>query len=218
MERNANAGYADIVNTPPVSYYFFKRLLDIIGAIIGILSSIPVCLIIIILIKLDSPGPALFAHERYGKSGKLIKVYKFRSMYKNAEDMMKKFTTQQRKEFNENFKLKNDPRITRVGKVLRRTSLDELPQLINILSGNMSIVGPRPIVVEEIEKYGVHADKFLSVKPGLTGLWQICGRSTTTYDERVALDIKYIDTRTLIGDICIFLKTFLVVWKKFGAY
>lgn len=199
------------------AYYFVKRAMDIIGSAIGLVLLSPVFLILAILVKLDSKGPVFFSHKRLGYKGKIIKVYKFRSMVINAEELLSNLTPEQKKEFEENFKLENDPRITKMGDFLRRTSLDELPQLLNILKGELSIVGPRPVVEKEIELYGEYATKFLSVKPGLTGNWQANGRSDTTYDERVQLDMDYIDNRTIWMDIAIILKTFIVVFKKEGA-
>ncbi|MEG0774568.1 sugar transferase [Clostridium sp.] len=198
-------------------YNFTKRLMDIIGAAVGLVLLSPVFLILAILVKLDSKGPVFFAHKRLGHRGKIIKIYKFRSMVINAEELLNNLTPEQKKEFDENFKLENDPRITKMGDFLRRTSLDELPQLVNILQGDLSIVGPRPIVEKEIELYGKYGKKFLSVKPGLTGNWQANGRSDTTYDERVQLDMDYIDKRTIWMDIAIILKTAVVVFKREGA-
>ena len=220
QELNEYETYEELTQIKEVSiwYYSVKRIIDIIGSSLGIVLLSPVFLILAILIKLDSKGPVFYGHRRLGKGGKTIKVYKFRSMYSNSDELFKKFTPEQKKEFTINFKLKDDPRVTKMGKFLRKTSIDELPQLFNIFIGNMSIVGPRPIVEKEIERYGIYKDKFLSVKPGLTGLWQISGRSETTYDERVALDMKYIDNRTVWYDIKIFFKTFSAVLKKRGAY
>lgn len=219
MQPQIKVDYEISVLDKGKSYYITKRCIDIIGALIGLILFSPLYLFLIIAIKLDSPGPAIFAHKRYGKGGKFINVYKFRSMYKNAEEMLKKLTPEQKKEWEENFKLKDDPRITKVGKFLRKTSLDELPQFLNVLKGDMSLVGPRPIVEKELEKYGKYADKFLSVKPGLTGLWQVSGRSDVTYEERVRLDMEYIDNRSIIYDFKIILKTFIIIFtKKSGAY
>ena len=138
-------------------------------------------------------------------------------MIDNAEEAMKNFTEEQKKEFAENFKLENDPRVTRVGKILRKTSLDELPQIINILKGEMSIIGPRPIVKSELEKYGNNQGKFLSVAPGLTGYWAANGRSDVSYEERMALELYYVENRSLILDLKIFFKTILSVLKGRGA-
>lgn len=198
-------------------YNIIKRVFDFISSLIAIIVFLPVFLIIIAAIKLDSKGPVIFSHKRLGQGGKLIKVYKFRSMVQNADEVMKNFTKEQKEEFAKNFKLENDPRITKVGDFLRKTSLDELPQLFNILIGNMTVVGPRPIVEKELEKYGVYGDKFLSVKPGLTGLWQVSGRSDTTYEERVSLDMEYIDKRSFWFDLKIIFKTVIVVFRREGA-
>ncbi|MDU7147853.1 MAG: sugar transferase [Clostridium sp.] len=198
-------------------YEFSKRFLDIIFATIAIIFLGPIILLISILIKVDSKGAAIYSHIRLGKNMRPIKVYKFRSMHQNSDEIFNNFTEEQKKEYYENFKLDNDPRITKFGSFLRRTSLDELPQLINIIKGDMSIVGPRPIVKGEIEKYGVYSDKFFSVIPGLTGYWQAHGRSDTSYDERIQMDMYYIDNRSLLMDLKIIVKTIVSVIKKEGA-
>lgn len=200
-----------------VVYSIIKRFLDILISIIGLIVLFPVFLILGIIIRIDSPGPIVFAHKRIGKNGKDIKIFKFRTMYKDAEEMIKKFDENQMKEYKENYKLKDDPRITKIGKILRKTSLDELPQIFNIIKGDLSIVGPRPVVESELEKYGKNKDKFLSVTPGLTGYWQANGRSTTTYEQRVNMELYYVDNRSLWMDIKIFFKTFISVVKKEGA-
>ena len=174
-------------------------------------------IIIAILIKFDSPGKIVFGHTRKGKGGKDIKVYKFRTMYENSKEIFDNFTEEQKQEFYKNFKLDNDPRITKIGNFLRRSSIDELPQLINILNGSMSIVGPRPIVEKEIALYGEYAPKLFSVVPGLTGYWQANGRSDTTYQERIKMDMYYIDNRSLGLDLKIIFKTFSSVIKGEGA-
>jgi len=219
LQRNSRISQREIVRVydQNIGYLIIKRIIDIIGALCGIALLSPVMITIGILNKLDSKGPIFFGHKRLGMNGELIKVYKFRSMLPNAEELLKKLTPEQKVEFEKNFKLENDPRITKLGNFLRKSSLDELPQLLNILKGNMSIVGPRPIVEKEIEKYGMYGNKLLSVKPGLTGNWQASGRSDTTYEERVQLDMEYIDTRNIFMDIKIMLKTVGVVIKKQGA-
>lgn len=199
------------------AYDILKRFIDIIIGIIGLIVCIPIFIIIGIAIKIDSKGPVFFKHRRIGKHGKKIEIYKFRTMVENAEEAMKNFTEEQKKEFAENFKLENDPRVTRVGKILRKTSLDELPQIINILKGEMSIIGPRPVVRSELEKYGSNQDKFLSVAPGLTGNWAANGRSDVSYEERMALELDYIENRNLILDMKIFFKTIGSVLKGRGA-
>lgn len=198
-------------------YKVIKRTIDIVLSFLGLIILSPIFLIIAIAIKVDSKGPVFFAHSRLGKNGKQIKIYKFRTMCDHAEDMIKDFNEEQKREFKENYKLTNDPRITKVGGFLRKTSLDELPQMLNILKGDLSIIGPRPIIEEEIEKYGPNKAKFLSVKPGLTGYWQANGRSNTSYEDRIKMELYYVDNMSLWLDIKLFFKTILVVIKKDGA-
>lgn len=200
-----------------IIYSIIKRVSDIFLSLIAMLLLSPIFLVVALVIRVDSKGKIVFGHERIGKDMKKIKVYKFRTMYENSEEIFNNFTEEQKKEYYINFKLDNDPRITRVGSVLRKTSLDELPQLINILKGDMSIVGPRPIVEKEIPKYGEYAKEVFSVLPGLTGYWQANGRSDTTYEERVQMDMYYIKNRSLLMDLKIILKTFATVIKKEGA-
>ena len=185
-------------------YIKIKRVIDVILASVALILLSPLFAIIAIAIKIDSKGPVFFAHKRIGKNGKIIKLYKFRSMVINAEELIKSFTPEQMREYKENYKLTNDPRITKVGKFLRKTSLDELPQLINIINGDLSIIGPRPVVADELEKYGVNKDKFLSVTPGLTGYWAANGRSNTTYEQRMEMELYYIDNLSLRMDIYVF--------------
>lgn len=198
-------------------YIKIKRVIDVILASVALILLSPLFAIIAIAIKIDSKGPVFFAHKRIGKNGKIIKLYKFRSMVINAEELIKSFTPEQMREYKENYKLTNDPRITKVGKFLRKTSLDELPQLINIINGDLSIIGPRPVVADELEKYGVNKDKYLSVTPGLTGYWAANGRSNTTYEQRMEMELYYIDNLSLKMDIKVFFKTILSVLKKEGA-
>lgn len=198
-------------------YIKIKRVIDVILASVALILLSPLFAIIAIAIKIDSKGPVFFAHKRIGKNGKIIKLYKFRSMVINAEELIKSFTPEQMREYKENYKLTNDPRITKVGKFLRKTSLDELLQLINIINGDLSIIGPRPVVADELEKYGVNKDKFLSVTPGLTGYWAANGRSNTTYEQRMEMELYYIDNLSLKMDIKVFFKTILSVLKKEGA-
>ncbi len=198
-------------------YRGFKRITDIVLGCVGLVLLSPVFLILAICIKIDSKGPVIFAHKRIGKNGKEFDMYKFRSMYENAEEMIEKFSEEQKREWQENFKLENDPRITKMGNFLRRTSLDELPQIVNIIKGDLSIIGPRPVIDEELEKYGKNKDKFLSITPGLTGYWQANGRSNTTYEERMQMELYYIDNQSLLLDIKIFFKTIVSVLKKEGA-
>lgn len=205
-----------------IAYKFIKRVIDIIGSIIGIVILIPVTAIVYMARKIlkEDDGPLFYEHLRYGKNGKQFRLYKFRSMCMHADQKLKEYlesNEEARKEFEKNQKLKNDPRITKLGNFLRKTSLDELPQMLNILKGEMSFIGPRPVVDGEIEKYGENKDKFLSVKPGLTGYWQVNGRSNTTYEERMEMELYYVDNCSLWLDIKIFFKTFIAVFKKEGA-
>lgn len=198
-------------------YIHTKKLLDIFISTIGFIILLPIFGIISLCIKIDSRGPVFFKHKRVGKDGKELYIYKFRTMVENAEDMIKDFSPEQMKEFKENYKLKNDPRITKVGKFLRKSSLDELPQLLNIIKGELSIIGPRPVVEEELEKYGENKKRFLSVTPGLTGYWAANGRSGISYDERMKLELYYVDNISFKMDIKIFFKTIITVFKKQGA-
>lgn len=198
-------------------YKYIKRVVDFTLSLIGLIVLSPIFLVIAIFIKKESDGPVFFKHKRIGKNGKEIYIYKFRSMVTNAEELIKKFTPEQMKEFKENFKLENDPRITKIGKFLRKTSLDELPQLINILKGELSIIGPRPVIKEELEKYGNNKEKFLSVMPGLTGYWAANGRSDTTYEQRMMMELYYVDNMSFKLDVKIFFKTAISVLKKEGA-
>ena len=202
-----------------IFYLFTKRAIDFIGALVGLILLSPIMLIVAIAIKLEDPkGNIIFGHMRVGKDGKMFPCLKFRSMFSNAEEMKKNFTEEQKREYAETFKLKDDPRITKVGKFIRKTSLDELPQLLNILKGDMAIVGPRPIVTDELDFYGEYEDYYKAVKPGLTGLWQVSGRSDTTYDERVALDMEYVTTRNTFKDLYIIFMTAVKVLKREGSY
>ena len=200
-----------------IPYKFFKRITDIILSFILLIGLFPAFAIISLAIKLESKGPILFKHTRIGKDGKIIKIYKFRSMVENAEDLIQKFTPEQMKEYEENYKLSDDPRITKVGKFLRKTSLDELPQLINILKGDLSIVGPRPVVANELKKYGTNIKKFLSVTPGLTGYWAANGRSCTSYEQRMQMELFYIDNLSFKLDVKVFFKSIGAVLNRKGA-
>ena len=198
-------------------YRGIKRILNLLCSFVGVIVLSPFFLIISLLIKVTSKGPVFFVHERVGLNGKKFKLIKFRTMVNNAEEMIASFSPEQKKEWEENYKLKDDPRITKIGKFLRRTSLDELPQLINILKGDMSIVGPRPVVDEELNWYGDKKDKRLSVKPGLTGWWAVNGRSNVPYPERCDLELYYVDHISFALDVKIILKTLGAIIKKDGA-
>lgn len=206
-----------IANEDSIIYRILKRFLDIVLSVIGLVLLSPILLIVAILIKLESKGPVFYSHKRLGKNREGINLYKFRSMYENSSEIFKDFTDEQKKEYYENFKLEDDPRVSKIGDFIRKTSIDELPQLVNVIKGDMSLVGPRPIVKDEVLKYGEYADKFFSVIPGITGYWQANGRSDTTYEERVQMDMYYVENRGLILDFKIIVKTFISVLKKEGA-
>jgi undecaprenyl-phosphate galactose phosphotransferase len=178
--------------------------------------------VLAIMIKRESSGPVFFAHNRIGKNGKIIPTLKFRSMYSDAQERLEELLSSDeaiRKEWETNFKLKDDPRVTKIGAVLRKTSLDELPQIFNVLKGEMSFVGPRPVIQKEIEQYYKEDAKYYyQVKPGITGLWQVSGRSDTDYDFRVNMDKWYVKNWSMWLDIVILFKTVKVVLFREGAY
>ncbi|EOY7948447.1 undecaprenyl-phosphate galactose phosphotransferase WbaP, partial [Klebsiella pneumoniae] len=207
-------------NLAKLSSRTLKRLFDIIASIAIIILLSPVLLYISRQVKKDG-GPAIYGHERIGKDGKPFKCLKFRSMVTNSKDVLNELLQndpEAKREWDTTFKLKNDPRITKIGAVLRRTSLDELPQLFNVLKGEMSLVGPRPIITAELERYNEEVDYYLLSKPGMTGLWQVSGRSDVDYETRVYLDAWYVKNWSMWNDIAILFKTVGVVLKKDGAY
>lgn len=210
-------GNAGTIRTGKRGYLIAKRALDIVCSLLGIVVLALPMLLIALVIRLDSPGPAFYIHNRFGKNGAALPLLKFRTMRANADEIMKEFTPEQMEEWKKNFKLENDPRITRVGKFLRRSSLDELPQLLNILKGELSIVGPRPVVAEELERYGENKEKFLSVTPGLTGYWQAFARSNCTYEERMEMELHYVKNASFWWDIKIIFATVGAVLRGHGA-
>ena len=198
---------------------FLKRLIDILGGIVGCILTGILFLILAPMIYHESPGPIFFRQTRIGKNGKKFTCYKFRSMYIDAEERKKELLEQNELEGGVMFKIKDDPRITRVGKFIRKISIDELPQFFNILGGSMSLVGTRPPTLDEVEKYETSQWRRISIKPGLTGMWQVSGRSNIkSFDEIVELDTEYIDNWTLGMDIKIIFKTILVLLKHDDAY
>lgn len=199
------------------AYQVFKRIFDIVLSAIGLVLTIIPMIVIACLIRIGSEGKPIYVHNRVGKNGKLLPLLKFRTMYLGAEDMINDFTPEQKAEWEKNFKLDNDPRITKIGKFLRRSSLDELPQLINVLKGELSLVGPRPVVEEEIQRHIEDREKFLSVTPGLTGYWQAYARSTCTYEERVKMELYYVDNANFWWDIKILFATVSAVFSGRGA-
>lgn len=197
-----------------------KRLIDVVGALALLVAAAPVMLLIVLLVKLDG-GPVLFRHRRVGAAGLGFTCLKFRSMVVDADGALARMLAndpQARAEWDAEFKLRHDPRVTRLGRFLRRSSLDELPQLFNVLAGDMSLVGPRPIVQAEIARYGARIADYLSCRPGLTGLWQVSGRNDLTYDQRVALDSRYAREWSLRRDLAILGQTFGAVLRRAGAY
>ena len=198
-------------------YLSFKRGTDIFISSLALVILLPFITLISILIKIDSKGKVFYKQTRIGKNGKYFTIYKFRTMFSDANNFSKYFTKEQMEKYKINYKLDNDPRITKIGKILRKTSLDELPQLINILKGDLSIIGPRPIVDGEIEKYGLNKNKLLSVTPGLTGNWAANGRSCTSYEERMKMELDYVENISFKMDMKIFFKTIICVFKRKGA-
>ena len=201
--------------------YFYegvlKRALDLLLSSLGLLAVLPIWLLIVAAIRVESPGRAIFIQVRVGLHGRRFRFYKFRSMYVDAERRLAEVMTQNEAD-GPVFKIRNDPRVTRVGAFLRRTSLDELPQLINVLIGEMSLVGPRPPLPREVEQYRPSDAVRLNVKPGLTCLWQISGRSTVSFDEWMELDREYIRNLSLWLDVSILLRTVGAVLTMRGAY
>ena len=202
-----------------MEYKILKRCLDILFSFFLIIFLIPLFLIIGIVIKFNSKGTIIYRQKRIGKKNKPFACYKFRTMHPQAKYLLKKILLQNpnfRNEFENTRKITNDPRITNIGKFLRFTSLDELPQIFNVLKGDMSFIGPRPIVKSEIKKYGKNFKKAFSVKPGISGLWQVSGRNKLSYKKRVELDTFYSENMNLLLDIKIFIKTIIVILFPFG--
>lgn len=205
------------------SYKIIKSIFDLFFSLIILIFGFPIFMLIALLIKLSSRGSIFFLQERIGKNKKTFNCIKFRTMHPEAEDILENLITTNdklRKEFEETQKLKNDPRITKIGKFLRKTSLDEIPQFLNVIKMEMSIIGPRPIVKKEIQKYGESYNKVISIKPGITGLWQVSGRNNLSYKRRVILDCLYIDNISPLLDLRIIIRTFGVIFfpNDRGAY
>lgn len=222
--------YVSSVGTYPILTYhmvslnsterFLKRLIDIFGSLCGIIVFSPIMLLTALLIKIDSPGPVIFKQERVGLNGRRFFMYKFRSMCVDAEDKKRELMEQNEMDSQFMFKMQDDPRITRIGRFIRKTSIDELPQFFNVLKGEMSLVGTRPPTLDEVEMYERGHWRRMSIKPGITGMWQVSGRSSITdFDEIVELDTQYIDRWNVLLDIQILAKTLLQVFRKNnGAY
>lgn len=197
-------------------YLFIKRIIDIMGALMGLILLSPLLLIVGILIKAESKGPIIFSQDRIGKNGKTFRMYKLRSMVANAEEL--KGTLMKENEMSgPMFKIKDDPRVTKIGRFIRKTSIDELPQLFNVLKGDMSLVGPRPSLPNEVLEFEPWMNKRLMVKPGLTCYWQVMGRNNIDFQQWMLLDIKYVETRSIIVDIKLIIKTFFVLFGDKNA-
>ena len=210
-------------NKSKVFYKIVKTFFDILFAYIVLIIGSPIFVIIALLIKFSSRGPIFYYQKRIGKNKKYFKCIKFRTMHPEADDILQNLINNDnnlKREFEENHKLKDDPRITNIGKILRKTSLDELPQFINVIRKEMSIVGPRPIVDQEKIKYGNSIQKVYSIKPGITGLWQVSGRNNLSYDKRVFLDSLYVEKYNFLMDLRIIIRTLgvLIFPKDRGAY
>lgn len=195
-----------------------KRLLDFTAAALGILLLLPLFVVIGLLIKLDSPGPVLFSQQRVGLNGVLFRCWKLRSMVEDAEARKRELLAQNEMAGGTTFKMKRDPRISRVGRFIRKASIDELPQLWNVLIGDMSLVGPRPAVPQEVERYPARAWNRLVVKPGITCIWQVSGRSQIPFEQQVEMDIEYAQHRSMRLDLMLLLKTLPAVLFARGAY
>ncbi|MGR8826148.1 sugar transferase [Leuconostoc citreum] len=203
------------------SYLIAKRLIDVVFALLGLIILSPIFLIVFVILKIDNPAsPAFFKQERVGRYGKPFAIYKFRSMVPNAEAILKADPELYQKYVDNGYKLpkKEDPRITSLGAFLRRSSIDELPQFWNMLRGDMSLVGPRPIVTEELKEYGDQVDLFLSVRPGALGLWQASGRSLIEYPERTKIELEYVANAGFWYDIGIVFRNVIAIFKSEGAY
>ncbi|MGK5595349.1 MAG: sugar transferase [Parachlamydiaceae bacterium] len=205
-----------------IKHYPFKRTFDIAFSLLALIIGLPVFLLLALLVRFSSKGRIIYSHERVGKSGKTFRCYKFRTMYQDADQRLKDILAKDpelQKEWDKKHKLKNDPRITRIGAFLRKTSLDELPQFWNVLIGDLSVVGPRPVVKTEVQRFfGNRAPLILSVRPGLTGIWQVSGRSNTSYEERLAMDEEYIGKQSLLLDLKLIAKTVPAMLFSRGAY
>ena len=218
MERikNNNATLDKEYNNGSIIYIFLKRLIDLLGSVIGLIVLSPIIFIVSLLIKFESKGPVIFSQDRIGKDGKVFKMYKFRSMVVNAEELKEKLR-EQNEMSGPMFKMKEDPRVTKVGKFIRKTSIDELPQLINILKGDMSLVGPRPSLPKEVEQFEDWMMERLEVKPGLTCYWQVSGRNNIDFEDWMKLDIKYVRERNTLTDIKLIFKTVFVLFGDENA-
>ena len=217
--NRARSGFKMIVWKSSIWFaYALKRFVDIVLSTVALVVLAPLFLVIAVAIKLTSPGPVFFVQARVGRYGKTFTFYKFRSMYEDAEERKAALMSQNESADGVIFKMADDPRITPVGKILRRTSMDELPQFLNVLFGDMSLVGPRPPVPSEVRQYSLEALKRLNVRPGLTCLWQVSGRSDIPFKEQVRLDKEYISSRSFFRDLVILFRTIPAILSGKGAY
>ena len=218
MERAQQAGVInEKAKEENIFYNIIKRLIDIVASACGLIVLSPILLIVSILIKIESKGPVIFAQERVGKDLKTFKMYKFRSMVNDAEELKEKLM-----KYNQMsgpmFKMDNDPRVTKIGKFIRKTSIDELPQLINVIKGDMSLVGPRPSLPKEVKEFEPWMKKRFQVKPGLTCYWQVSGRNNIDFEEWMKLDIKYIEDKSILLDIKLIVKTAFLLFGDKNAH
>lgn len=218
VAKKSESAYSGKVPLVRVRYAFWKRILDVLGSSVLLLIFSPLLLLIALLVKLSSRGPIIYHQIRIGRGGKPFSFYKFRSMYQDADKRLEELLARYNEKEGPIFKMKRDPRVTPIGRWLRKYSLDELPQLFNVLKGEMSLVGPRPPLPREVEQYDDRAFRRLSVTPGMTCLWQICGRSDTTFEEWLELDLFYIEHMSFWLDLKILLKTPTAVLRGEGAY
>jgi exopolysaccharide production protein ExoY len=222
VAKSASASFAQVgVDFPPPIGGLLKRSFDIVGSLAGLVLLSPLFLMVALLVKLSDNGPIFYGHKRIGRGGRIFSCLKFRTMVPDGERVLNAYLAanpEANAEWIATRKLKNDPRVTRVGQVLRKLSLDELPQILNILQGDMSLVGPRPVVRDELEIYGSAAVYYLKSRPGLTGLWQVSGRNDVSYDTRVAFDRHYVENWSMFQDIRIIFKTVPAVWMSRGSY
>ncbi len=220
--RTRSRGQQQVLNPSNlVRYRVVKRGVDLALAALAMPVLLPILLILAVLVKLTSPGPVFFSHRRICKNGAFFSMWKFRTMCVNSSEVLERYLVthpEARKEWNLTHKLQDDPRVTRIGRVMRRLSLDELPQIWNVITGRMSMVGPRPIVAAEVEKYAECFQCYTRVKPGVTGLWQVSGRSTLSYEARVKLDCEYVNGWSLLRDAKILALTVKSVVNQEGAY
>ena len=211
----------DVYAVPQIQRNVAKRLFDIIFSFLALTLGLPLFVCLALLIRMGSRGPIVYSHQRVGRAGKIFPCYKFRTMWPDAAERLAELLAARpdlRIEWEESHKLKNDPRVTPLGAFLRKTSLDELPQFWNVLLGHLSVVGPRPLVRQEVEeRLGEHAHTILAVRPGLTGLWQTSGRSSLSYAERIQLDLAYVETRSFWSDLLLIAKTIPVMLFTRGA-